>query len=159
MVIGGPARSCSQETGGSPRFLGNPYTYMPRSSTPVGRLLLAMTRETGAAFQSPKTVGPTRRYFRGSITRPACSLSTLHRVGRPGTAQDSLPARWLSFGWTGLSPVGFRNRFPGVCYILLSQRSRLAWRTRIPTFHDGDCRIGRTQINAYCLCHTSPLYA
>ncbi len=110
MVIGGPARWGSQETGGSPRFLGNPWADMPRSSTPVDQLLLAITREVDTAFQPPKTVGPTRRYFRGSITRPIYSLSTLHRVGHPSTAQDSLPACWLSFGWTGLSPVGFRYR-------------------------------------------------
>jgi hypothetical protein len=30
--------------------------------------------------------------FRGSITRPACSLSTLRSVGHPTATQDSLPA-------------------------------------------------------------------
>lgn len=48
--------------------------------------------------------------FRGSMTRPTCSLSTLHRVGHPSTAQDSLPVRWLDVTGTGLSPVGFRTR-------------------------------------------------
>ncbi len=45
-----------------------------------------------------------------SASDMTCSLSTLHSAGRPDTAQDSLPACWLGIGWTGLSPVGFRNR-------------------------------------------------
>jgi hypothetical protein len=35
---------------------------------------------------------PQPRFLRGSITRPIRSLSTLRRVGRPTTTQDSLPA-------------------------------------------------------------------
>ena len=38
------------------------------------------------------TSAPTLRSFRGSITRPACSLSTLRSLGRPTTTQDSVPA-------------------------------------------------------------------
>lgn len=43
----------------------------------------------------PSTPG---RSFRGSITRPISSLSTLRSPGHPGTTQDSLPACWLHFG-------------------------------------------------------------
>jgi len=35
---------------------------------------------------------PRVLFFRGSITRLTCSLSTLRREGRPSTTQDSLPA-------------------------------------------------------------------
>jgi len=38
------------------------------------------------------TSASTLRSFRGSITRPACSLSTLRSLGRPSTTQDSVPA-------------------------------------------------------------------
>jgi hypothetical protein len=59
MVIGGPARSLSQETGDAPRFLGNPWACMPRSSTPVGRPLLALAETVDGAFRLENTVGPT----------------------------------------------------------------------------------------------------
>ena len=38
------------------------------------------------------TSASTLRSFRGSITRPVCSLSTLRSLGRPTTTQDSVPA-------------------------------------------------------------------
>src|SRR5208282_4166267 len=38
------------------------------------------------------TKAPSVLYFRGSITRPLTSLSTLRRMGRPTTTQDSLLA-------------------------------------------------------------------
>ena len=130
MVIGGPARSLSQEMGDSPRFLGNPCACMPRSSTPVGRPLLALAESVDVAFRLDNTVGPTMLpSFRGSITQPTCSLSTLHRVGHPSTVQDSLPVRWLDIAGTGLSPIGFRTRISRGLSHLLSQRARLAWRT------------------------------
>lgn len=78
-----------------PRWVDLPWPYRKRSMLPSGTL-------------TPSA--PPSIYFRGSITQPTCSLSTLHRVGRPSTAQDSLPARWLDVNGTGLSPVGFRTR-------------------------------------------------
>ncbi len=48
--------------------------------------------------------------LRGSITQPTRLLSTLHSVGHPNPAQDSLPVRWLGVNGTGLSPVGFHTR-------------------------------------------------
>src|SRR5918998_5053358 len=59
MVIGGPARSLSQETEDASRFLGNPCACMPRSSTPVGRPLLALAETVDVAFRLDNTVGPT----------------------------------------------------------------------------------------------------
>ena len=71
---------------------------------------------------------PAISAFRGSITRPAHSLSTLRRVGCPTAAQDSLPDSWPTFpGGTDypLGPnerfqVSFHPPFPG-----------FAWRTQI----------------------------
>src|SRR5579883_1991780 len=48
--------------------------------------------------------------FRGSITRPVGSLSTLRSLGHPRTTQDSLPACWLGVGRAGLSPAGLPSR-------------------------------------------------
>jgi hypothetical protein len=74
------------------------------------------------------TSASTLRSFRGSITRPACSLSTLRSLGRPSTTQDSVPAagqlcrRRLATPWVPLQ--GFR--FP-ISY--LPPRPSFAWRT------------------------------
>jgi hypothetical protein len=59
---------------------------------------------------------PRFQRFRGSITRPVRSLSTLRSPGRPGTTQDSLPAAG-QLCRTGLvtrkvPTKGFRCRFP-----------------------------------------------
>ena len=45
-----------------------------------------------AAFRHLESVGFHICLFRGSITRPACSLSTLRSRGHPRTTQDSVPA-------------------------------------------------------------------
>jgi hypothetical protein len=121
-----------QERGDSPRFLGNPCACMPRSSTPVGRLVLATRRTSRCclpAFQHRRP--PQDPYFRGSITRPACALSPLHDAGRPNAVQDSLPVCWRGVDGTGLAPAGFQSR--------ISRRSHwtsfpiepgLSWRTK-----------------------------
>ena len=86
-------RSHSWRPAGSPRFLGNPFANMPCSSTPADRLrqagktypILPSARLTASA---PRSVT-----FRGSITQPVRSLSTLHGsdCSDSNTAQDSLP--------------------------------------------------------------------
>lgn len=48
---------------------------------------------------------PPKHIFRGSITRPACSLSTLRSRGHPRTTQDSLPAGGSPCR-AGLQPAG-----------------------------------------------------
>ena len=65
---------------------------VPCSSTPAGPL-----RSATAALRCCLPPFGRRRLprfptFRGSITRPAHSLSTLRRVGYPTATQDSLPA-------------------------------------------------------------------
>jgi hypothetical protein len=106
-----------QETNGSPKFPGYPFEYMPRSSTPVVSSALALahsgllpsTRMTVSAFSPKKRViiqCPQLYKFRGSITRPTPSLTLASDVRHRIYPQGSLPACWLDFGWTGLSPVG-----------------------------------------------------
>ena len=51
-----------------------------------------------------RTKAPSGLYFRGSITRPLTSLSTLRRVGHPTTTQDSLLAAGPAL------PSGIRTR-------------------------------------------------
>ena len=73
---------------------------------------------------STDVVGSTDSHFRGSMTQPTGSLSTLRRPGHPGATQDSLPACWLRFGRAGLSPAGSLIEFQ-VGRHLPSSRTRL----------------------------------
>ena len=69
----------------------------------------------------------TAMNFRGSITRLWHWLSTLRRMGRPNTTQDSLPAAGLALP-DGLEyPQGSNERFRGVSYISASF-PKLSWR-------------------------------
>ena len=105
-----PHRLCMEATG-SPRFLGSPCPNVPCSSTPAGRSDLALA---AAAVLPSGTANPsaTASCFRGSITRPVRSLSTLRACVALG-AQDSLPACWLCFGRAGLSPAGLLSSISG----------------------------------------------
>ena len=82
----------SVEMTGPPRFLGDPHPYMPCSSTPAGspRQALAAIRCCLPPIEQRRH--PRLSQFRGSITRPAHSLSTLRSMGCPNATQDSLPA-------------------------------------------------------------------
>ena len=53
------------------------------------------------------TLTLSMRSFRGSITRPSHSLSTLRRAGHPATAQDSLPAGGQPLPGGTYLPAGF----------------------------------------------------
>lgn len=53
---------------------------------------LAITSVSVLPSVVSKTSAPAKRSFRGSITRPTRSLSTLRSDGYPATTQDSLPA-------------------------------------------------------------------
>jgi hypothetical protein len=65
---------------------------VPCSLTPAGPLCSA-TAALGIVFRHLDDVDShDYQTFRGSITRPAHSLSTLRRVGYPTATQDSLPA-------------------------------------------------------------------
>ena len=106
-----------QETNGSPKSPDYPFECMPRSSTPVVSLALALscpgllpsTRMTVSAFPSNLLMViqcPQLYKFRGSITQPASSLTLASDAHYWGCPQGSLPTCWLGFGWSGLSPAG-----------------------------------------------------
>jgi hypothetical protein len=130
VVAGGPTRNRTQEKRRPPRFLGNPCTRVPRSSTPMGvaRPCPKRTNHCGLPRNLPRRP-PPHAPLRGSITRPTCVLSTLHDEGHPIAMQDSLPACWLGINWAGLAPAGFQSRISRDRCDLLSHRARLAWRT------------------------------
>ena len=98
----------TMETSGSLRFLGNPGGHCPCSSTPAGSARLSGPRVSCLTRPPPvsTTKAPGVLYFRGSITRPfpVTSLSTLRRMGRPTTTQDSLLAAGPAL------PGGIRTR-------------------------------------------------
>jgi hypothetical protein len=101
----------STESTRSPRFLEDPCARAPLSD-PGGPATFLQTiragRPTLPVAVVPSAIetasAPTTISFRGSITRPARSLSTLRSHGRPCTTQDSLPAGGPPW------PVGIRTR-------------------------------------------------
>ena len=106
-VVGsGLPSGLTMETSGSLRFLGNPGGHCPCSSTPVGSGRLSGPRVSCLTRPPPvsTTKAPGVLYFRGSSTRPLTSLSTLRRMGRPTTTQDSLLAAGPAL------PGGIRTR-------------------------------------------------
>ena len=78
------------ETAGPPTFLGNPLCLCPALRPRRDQ----RTRPFGTSARPPLIPrrGLLHWNFRGSITRLRHSLSTLRRMGRPTTTQDSLPA-------------------------------------------------------------------
>jgi hypothetical protein len=90
---------------------GQPLVHMPCSSTPEGPLESGHHDSRDAAFRVLDRVGSLIRKFRGSIARPAHSLSTLRRMGHPIATQDSLPAAG-QLCRAGFNPLGSITRFP-----------------------------------------------
>ena len=87
---------------GSLRFLGDPLRLGPVLGPRQDR---AHQARYGVAAWPPrvtKTRAPTSRRFRGSLAEPQRWLSTLRRVGRPTTTQDSLPVAGPSLSGRGL---------------------------------------------------------
>ena len=81
------------ETAGSPRFLDNPFANMPCSSTPADRTRQASKTHPILPSARLTASAPRSVTFRGSITQPVRSLSTLRSSDcSDNTAQDSLPA-------------------------------------------------------------------
>lgn len=111
---------------GPPRFLGNPNVYMPCSSTPARWLVPGLFSTTVQPSAVSKSSALAVRSFRGSITRPAHSLSTLRNAGYPFITQDSLPVggqplpggistHWVPHAISEQLPVAHSKRpgFPG----------------------------------------------
>ena len=110
---GPPCRACDKETEGSPTFPSYPSGCMPRSQTPVVSCPLALAHAgllpsgacTPSAFLSvpPGEIAfcPRLYTFRGSITRPASSLT-------PASYAHCWAGTWsaLLTCWRGVSQVG-----------------------------------------------------
>ena len=126
-----PGRSLEVETTGSPKFPGDPNACMPCSQTPARPRRQASPNpfagRPSSMISSALRYGlpsfPRRRLspsavFRGSITRPTSSLSTLRRLGeRPRPRKTRF--RWVAnpclTGSTlmmrGLAPQGLNEGF------------------------------------------------
>src|SRR5712664_3801583 len=87
---GSPSRS-SVEMAGPPRFLGDLRAHAPLSD-PDGTGTPSHYGVSMLPSAILEHVGSRHSLFRGSITRPPHSLSTLRSQGLPWTTQDSLPA-------------------------------------------------------------------
>ena len=89
---------------------------VPCSPTPPGPPVFGhiASQSVGLAFWQQQTIGPGTMCFRGSITRPIRSLSTLRRAGRPNATQDSLPAAGLSLAGRDFHPLGSSLDFQGL---------------------------------------------
>ena len=128
------------ETTGSPKFLGNPSVSMPCSPTPAGPTHQAMTMRRRGPHPVPNSEGSLRRAtFRGSMTRPGHSLSTLRPDGRPPGRKTRFPLSATLYG-TGLATrrvptKGFENAsyipssFPRLC---LAQWQRCHFLATLP---------------------------
>ena len=117
---------CCDGDGRISQVPGEPPACMP-CSRPRRDLGARPVRRLGVAFRSWHGVGSRdRSLFRGSITRPAHSLSTLRRLGYPRTTQDSLPAGGHPCR-TGFYPQGSSGRFPSdsLPHVISSPFSRL----------------------------------
>jgi hypothetical protein len=125
-VVGsGLPSGIAMETSGSLRFLGNPCGHCPCSSTPAGSGRLSGPWVSCLTRPPPvsRTKAPSGLYFRGSITRPLTSLSTLRRMGCTIATQDSLlaagPALPGGIRTRRVSTKGFKVRvsssFPRLC--------------------------------------------
>src|SRR6187549_1078220 len=83
---------------------------------------------------------PATSFFRGSITRPQRSLSTLRSLPRGKTTQDSLASWWPTFAARDWLPAGLLSRFqlmfpprpslPGAMTIETKARARRESRAR-----------------------------
>ena len=117
LLTGFPNRFLDVESSGPPRFLGDPSVHVPRSSTPARPRSQALAAPPVLPSAVSTASALATCSFRGSITRPAHSLSTLRSPGYPGTTQDSLPAGGLLCRARAV-PAGSLMRFPLRLYLL-----------------------------------------
>ena len=111
---------------GPPRFLDNPNVSMPCSSTSAGQ---SAPGKHGASMQpsvASRTSAPADTLFRGSITRPADSLSTLHPA-RCRTRRKTRFRLVANLCRVGVSPTGLHYAISAA--FAAFQASRLTWRT------------------------------
>jgi hypothetical protein len=131
LVSGLPIRNCDGDVGAS-QVPGEPWWPLSVFFDPGGirRVLWDQVQQhlTRPPLMST-TKAPSVLSFRGSFTRPLTWLSTLRRVGRPTTTQDSLLAAGPALpGGIGY-PQGSGERFPSSRLFLLSTGFGLGART------------------------------
>src|SRR3569832_637695 len=78
---------------------------VPCCLTPVGRPQPRFAAWTKQPTDSPNIVGPTLAPFEAQSHSPLTRCLRFV-LGLPRPTQDSLPACWLGFDWSGLSPAG-----------------------------------------------------
>jgi len=105
------------ETTGSPRFLGNPFANMPCSSTPADRIRQASKTYPMLPSARLTASAPRSVTFRGSITQPVHSLSTL----RSSDYSDRTPRKTrfplaANLVGAGLSPAGLLQEVSTLCF-------------------------------------------
>ena len=112
---GPPIRELCTETGGSPKFPSYPCEDMPRSQTPVVSCALAIAHpgllpscackpSAFAAIPLRLSCCPRLYIFRGSITRPASSLTPASYAHCWAGTWSSLLTCWLGVSQVGLEP-------------------------------------------------------
>jgi len=136
-----PFSGIQVETTGPPTFLGNPLVPMPCSPTPAEPTCQAITTRRRGPRLNHDEGSRVQSVFRGSITRPWYSLSTLRSAGYPDTTQDSLPAAGLALPGGFGYPQGSIERFQIAIHPCQSSSfPKLSWRKvhdRIGGFHAG----------------------
>jgi hypothetical protein len=131
---------------GSPRFLGNPFVRAllsdPDEATVPGHSGDALLLDTAVL---PSVVSTTSALvtppFRGSITRPARSLSTLRsrRRRRPRKTRFRLVA---NLGRAGLTPAGFHREVSASITSSLPPHPGFSWRTETRRFRESASNPG-----------------
>lgn len=106
-----PRRLLSDGNDRASHVPGEPAVPMPCSSTPAGSSAPGLFGATTRPPLEPRRRLP-RSQFRGSITRPGHSLSTLRRMDCSTTTQDSLPAAGQALPDGIGYPLGSSERFP-----------------------------------------------
>jgi hypothetical protein len=96
--------------------------YVPCSSTPARAPCSTIVRTALLPSGTLTASALAMLAFRGSITQPAASLSTLRSRGRPRTTQDSLPAGWSPLAGRGLHPLDSFERFRASSSLFSSPR-------------------------------------
>ena len=124
---GTPGRDLARRRQGLPGSWGTLVCTCPVLRPRRDRARQAIAALSARPPSTATTTAPAMSHFRGSITRPSHSLSTLRSAGHPAATQDSLPAAGQALpGGIGY-PQGSLERFQSSLH--LSSFPRLPWRT------------------------------
>ena len=148
---------------GDSQVPGRPSARVPRSRTPTRSprsLSCSGVTPTLPAAMLPSTLWTVSALatspFRGSIARPACSLSTLRSRNCSRSTQDSLPAGSSPLpGGTDSFPQGRYLRFP--CFSTsLPPHPGLSWRNQIGGYAASGGRGTRDPRHSLCTRDPTP---